>query len=230
MVSPEAATAEPAPSEASADTVAELPGGPAPEPIVASVVEPILEHPAAPTGQRICSACGAAVPAEDLFCGDCGTALSSPATETPPIVQAPVIPPTARPELHAYPSPATYEPRTGVEDYLSFRALWITSHAAALFWIAEGANLLYWILDWVVSNRWSGAQSFFGSAAGFVLFAVVIRIVTEAAVASSRAAKEGSLAELARRLRVGAAARAEPRTRPQLQTTGRTAVARVARP
>ncbi len=89
----------------------------------------------------------------------------------------------------AGPTPAAYPPRTGVEDYLSFRALWVTTHAAALFWIAEGANLVYWILDWVVSNRWSGAQGFFLSAAGFVLFAVVIRIVTEAAVASSGAAR-----------------------------------------
>jgi hypothetical protein len=79
-----------------------------------------------------------------------------------------------------------------VDDYLSFRALWTVTHAAALFWIAEGANLVYWILDYIVVGRWNGAQGFFWSAAGFVLFAVIIRVVMEAAVAASRARSGGS--------------------------------------
>jgi len=165
------------------------------EPAVESAIAPAAAKPAAASAeQRTCAACGAAAPAEDLFCGDCGAPLDAvvAAEPTSPVTQAPVIAAPPGAGARTSPSPAGYRPRAGVEDYLSFRALWITTNAAVLFWIAEGANLVYWILDWVVSNRWNGAQGFFWSAAGFVLFAIIIRIVTEGAAAAARGAEARS--------------------------------------
>lgn len=158
-------------------------------PVSASVAPPIAPAapPVAPAAQKTCSNCGAATPTEDLFCGDCGAPFSGLAAAPAATIQAPVFAMMPGLAAQAGPTPASFPPHTGVDDYLSFRALWVTTHAAALFWIAEGANLVYWILDWAVSKRWSGAQGFFLSAVGFVLFAVIIRIVVEAAVAASRA-------------------------------------------
>lgn len=175
--------------EAPVAPIAVVPQTPAAEPPAPAPADPRVtaEPSAPPSGQKTCAACGAGAPAEDLFCGDCGAPLNAPAAAAAQTAQAPVI--ARAPDLGPQAGLAVpaYRTRPGIDDYLSFRALWITTHATALFWIAEAANLVYWILDWVVSNRWSGAQGFFWSAAGFVLFAVVIRIVMEAAVAGSRA-------------------------------------------
>ena len=208
VIAPSTATEAPEPAgSASPETLAEPPGESTLEPIVEPVVDyavaPIAEAsqapaveppvsapaapPVAPAGQKTCSTCGAATPTEDLFCGDCGAPFRGLAAAPAVTIQAPVFAMAPGPGAQAGPTPAAFPPHTGVDDYLSFRALWVTTHAAALFWIAEGANLVYWILDWVVSNRWSGTQGFFLSAAGFVLFAVLIRIVVEAATAASRA-------------------------------------------
>ena len=62
-------------------------------------------------------------------------------------------------------------------------------NAIAIFWVAEGANLVYWILDWR-SHRYAGSEGFLWSAAGFCLFAILIRILAEVAVSANRTAED----------------------------------------
>jgi len=156
-------------------TVAAAPEAAAPE---AARAEPAQY---ATTPAVSCPTCGAPVPAEDLFCGDCGSPM---ATATPAAPAAPV----AAPVFAASPvyAPAT-RPAAGptLAEYLSFRASFTQTSAIAVFWIAEGANLLYWILHWS-NHRYDVGGPFFWSAVGFVLFTVLIRVLVEAAVGAAR--------------------------------------------
>lgn len=183
----------------------------------ATVDPPVSPDADAPeSASTTCAACGTSVPDGDLFCGDCGAPMSATVASAAPV--APAAPPQAPPASTmaataatampadappyqlpgapvpgpgpmAYGAQAGYRPSGGSGDYFSFGALFVETSAVPLFWIAEGVNLFYWIMNWVVTYRWSGAQGFFLAAGGFILFAVVIRIVMEAAVAASRAGK-----------------------------------------
>ena len=70
-------------------------------------------------------------------------------------------------------------------DFLAFRKLITGSNAVPVFWIAEGANLLFWIMQYTI-YRYNGAEAFFLSLAGFVLVAILIRVVLEIAVSATR--------------------------------------------
>jgi hypothetical protein len=174
---------------------------------------PMTAIAAMPAGTTpTCVACGAFVPDGDLFCGECGAPVGGPASGNAPVdptalPQRPAAPGASPPAAPpAYPAPAAqpaasgavaYGPQTGYQTsgaggYFSFGTLLVKTHAVPLFWIAEGVNLFYWIMGWVTSYRWNGAQGFFWAAGGFVLVAVIIRIVMEAAVAASRAGDNDS--------------------------------------
>jgi hypothetical protein len=187
-----------------AEAAAETAAPPAAEPAAAPA-------PAPDAGVR-CATCGAAVPEGDLFCGECGTPVG-PAAAAPPAgaAQAPYAAAAAAVPVYAsqpaQPQPAAqpgiapaYQPPYGsgqpraagassFADYLSFTTLFTGTAAVAVFWVAEGANLLYWILNWIY-NRYGGPEAFLWSAAGFVLFAIVIRILVEAAVSANRVKDE----------------------------------------
>ena len=159
----------------------------------------------------LCQACGAVVPAGDLFCGDCGAPVAGMAAAQPAAAAAAPrsvpsaftqVPQPARlrglpdspPAGFSQPPHATGHPRptgggSAFADYLSFSALFIGENAVAVFWVAEGVNLLYWTFDWI-SHRYNAQQAFLWSVLGFILCAIVIRILAEVAVSVSRARED----------------------------------------
>ena len=185
-------------------TIVAAPASRASEPPAGSVMGPAagaMSEPSGVSGTRPattaeadvrCSACGAAVPDGDLFCGDCGAPVAGAAAAGSPwrTHPEPVFQPGAPP---VYQAPyAAGRPRAGgspFADHLSFKSLLVGANAVAVFWVAEGVNLVYWILHWV-NYRYGGAEGFLWSAAGFVLFAIVIRILVEAAVSAVRVKDE----------------------------------------
>jgi hypothetical protein len=170
------------------------------EPAAGVAADPAITLVAAPAamvevGVR-CQTCGAAVPEGDVFCGDCGTPIAGAATmyagqpaQSQPAMQGGVARAYQPPHRHGAGQRRVAGGGSSFADHLSFNALFTGEFAVAVFWVAEGVNLVYWILHWS-NNSYGGAKAFLWSAAGFVLIAIIIRILVEAAVSAGRVKDE----------------------------------------
>jgi hypothetical protein len=190
----------------------EAPDGPAADmaPAASAAVSDAASPPTAP--QLICASCGETIPDGDVFCGFCGTPLGgTPTAAAAMTAPAPAGPAAASAAAFATPAAAYAAPSAApLGTSLTARGLQAANArgrlvrrlpvvlgavhdtaAVAVFWIAEGVNLAYWILHWI-NYRYGGVETFLWTVFGFVLFAVIIRIVTEAAVAASRVRDEAS--------------------------------------
>ena len=122
-----------APPETPAEPPGERPTSPSP---AVGRRAPSAEASQAPAGRRrrragratrsagrpeTCASCGAVLPADDLFCGDCGAPCGGAAA--PPCPPAPVSH-GAGPRSTSRPHTGRLPAAPGVADYLSFKALW----------------------------------------------------------------------------------------------------------